>query len=122
MNKLFLGNILTLWSFTSSGGISRTDVLLMDILISPSGLFRSGPVCSCLPRRLAVLGERQRVGATHTISVLRDLSEEDRVDVCVTVKALAGSGQGLGEEADLGMETEASVEEAGLVCATNLLE
>lgn len=94
----------------------------MDVLISPSGLLRSGPEWSCLLRSLAVQGERQRVGATHAISVLWDPTEEDCVEACVTVEALAGSVQSLGEEVDLGMGTEARVGGAGLVCAANLCE
>lgn len=92
----------------------------MDVLISPSGLLCSGLECCCLLHSLAVHGERQRVGATHTISVLRDPSEEDWVDVCVTVEALVGSVQSLGEEVDLGKGTEARVGGAGLVFAANL--
>lgn len=110
--------MLTLWSFKTSGGISRTDVLLMDVLISPSGLLRSGPECSCLLRSLMVQGERQRVGAIHTTSVLR----EKCVDAWVTVEALAGSVQSLGEEVELGMETVARVGGEGLECAANLCE
>lgn len=94
----------------------------MDVLVSPSGLLRLGPESSCLLRSLAVQGERQRVGATHAISVLRDLSEEDCADAYVTLEALAGSLQSLGEEVDLGMGTEARVGRVGLVCAANLCE
>lgn len=92
----------------------------MGVLISPSGLFCPGLECSVLLRSLEVQGERQRVGATRAISVLRDPSLEDCVDACVTVEALVGSVQSLGEEVDLEMGTEARVGGAGLVCAPNL--
>ena len=95
--------MLTLWSLRSPERISLTDVLLMDVPVSPSGLVRSAPDHSSLLLCLPVQGERQRVGAMHAGSVLQELTEAlcEEAGGAVEGWACAGSVQGLGDAVDL---------------------
>ncbi len=85
-------NGLTFWRLEFFSEISRTDALLIDILVSPSGNALSASDRSSLLPCL-VLGERQRVGAIRMGSCLFGPSE-----TCWTVEAwvLIGSEENLG--------------------------